>query len=107
MIDYDRNLISDSRVQISVKISMEPHPVSPYGDGDFGYQAIRNTIHMVWKDAVVAPGMFLEIHMSQIYILIVCIQISFYNNASYLTPQRSSVCFILLDLFVGCRCQHL
>lgn len=56
MIDYDRYIISDDRVKIEVKSSMEPHPVSPHGEEDFGYQVVKNSIRQVWAEAVVAPG---------------------------------------------------
>ncbi|KAL8595180.1 hypothetical protein ACOMHN_013853 [Nucella lapillus] len=56
VIDYDRYIINDDRVKIEVKNSIDPHPLSPYGDDDFGYQVMKNSIRQVWTDAVVAPG---------------------------------------------------
>lgn len=56
VIDFDRQLIGDDRVQISVESSMEPLPMSPYGEEDFGFQIIKNSIRQVWTEAVVAPG---------------------------------------------------
>ena len=59
VMDYDRYVINDDRVAIEVKSSMEPHPVSGSGDGDFGYQVMKNSIRQVWTEAVVAPGTLL------------------------------------------------
>lgn len=38
VIEYDRNVIGDSRVQIEIDNEMEPHPTAGYGEADFGYQ---------------------------------------------------------------------
>ncbi|XP_046355018.2 N-fatty-acyl-amino acid synthase/hydrolase PM20D1-like [Haliotis rufescens] len=59
VIDYDRKLINDDRVQIEVKYSQESLPLSPYGPDDFGYQVIKNSIRQVWKDTIVAPGVMI------------------------------------------------
>ena len=56
VIDYDRYLINDDRVKIEVKSAMEPHPVSLYGEEDFGYQVMKTSIRQVFSEAVVAPG---------------------------------------------------
>ena len=56
MIEYDRYIINDERVNIEVKYAMEPHPLSPHGDDDFGYQVMKNSIRQVWTEAVVSPG---------------------------------------------------
>uniref|UniRef100_K1S2C3 Putative carboxypeptidase PM20D1 n=1 Tax=Magallana gigas TaxID=29159 RepID=K1S2C3_MAGGI len=48
VMEYDRKLINDERVKIRVVSSMEPHPMSPYGDEDFGYQTIKNSIRQIW-----------------------------------------------------------
>lgn len=56
VIDYDRGIINDDRVKIEVKNFIDPHPLSPHGDKDFGYQVMKNSIRQVWADAVVAPG---------------------------------------------------
>lgn len=68
IIDYDRQIINDERVQIRASYSMEPHPLSPYGDEDFGYQTIKNSIRQVWKEAVVAPGVMIGNTDSRHYI---------------------------------------
>ena len=56
VIDYDRYIINDDRVKIEVKSAMEPHPVSLYGEEDFGYQVMKTSIRQVFSEAVVAPG---------------------------------------------------
>lgn len=58
-MEYDRKLINDERVKIRVVSSMEPHPMSPYGDEDFGYQTIKNSIRQIWGNATVVPGMYI------------------------------------------------
>lgn len=58
-MEYDRKLINDERVKIRVVSSMEPHPMSPYGDVDFGYQTIKNSIRQIWGNATVVPGMYI------------------------------------------------
>ncbi|KAK7102398.1 N-fatty-acyl-amino acid synthase/hydrolase PM20D1.2-like [Littorina saxatilis] len=59
VIDYDRYIIDDDRVTLEVKSSMEPHPLSPHGDEDFGYQVMKNSIRQVWIEAAVAPGVMI------------------------------------------------
>lgn len=55
VIDYDRKIINDDRVKIRVKYSLDPLPISPVGDDDFGYQTIKNSIRQVFPVAAVAP----------------------------------------------------
>lgn len=59
VMEYDRKLINDERVKIRVVSSMEPHPMSPYGDEDFGYQTIKNSIRQIWGNATVVPGVMI------------------------------------------------
>lgn len=59
VMEYDRKLINDERVKIRVVSSMEPHPMSPYGDEDFGYQTIKNSIRQIWSNATVVPGVMI------------------------------------------------
>ncbi|KAK7489673.1 hypothetical protein BaRGS_00019068 [Batillaria attramentaria] len=59
VIDYDRYIIGDDRVEIVVKGAMEPHPIAPSGPDDFGYQVVKNSIRQVWTEAVVAPGVMI------------------------------------------------
>ncbi|KAK3610576.1 hypothetical protein CHS0354_009016 [Potamilus streckersoni] len=56
VIEYDRQIINDDRVQITVLYRQEALPISPSGDNDFGYQTIKNSIRQVWTESVVAPG---------------------------------------------------
>ncbi|BFZ10867.1 hypothetical protein BsWGS_13906 [Bradybaena similaris] len=59
VIEYDKQVIGDSRVNIEIDDSMEPHPVAGYGDTDFGYQVFKTTIRQIWSSAVVAPGVMI------------------------------------------------
>ena len=58
VLEYDRKIIADDRVQIEVVDGHEPVAVSPYGDGVFGFEVIRTSIHQVWlhHNVTVAPG---------------------------------------------------
>ena len=58
VLEYDRKIINDDRVKIRVLAAMEPHPMSPYGDEDFGYQTIKNSIRQIWTNATVVPGTY-------------------------------------------------
>ena len=73
-MEYDRYIINDDRVTLSVENFIEPHPLSPHGDNDFGYQVMKNSIRQVWTDAVVAPGalfftlcFLLYVHILHVY----------------------------------------
>ena len=59
VLEYDRKIINDDRVKIRVLVAMEPHPMSPYGDEDFGYQTIKNSIRQIWTNATVVPGTYI------------------------------------------------
>nr|XP_022296834.1 N-fatty-acyl-amino acid synthase/hydrolase PM20D1-like [Crassostrea virginica] len=59
VLEYDRKIINDDRVKIRVLVAMEPHPMSPYGDEDFGYQTIKNSIRQIWTNATVVPGVMI------------------------------------------------
>lgn len=56
MIDIDRALIDDDRVEIEVMSSMEPHPQAPSDEDSFGYHVIKDSIREVFPEVVVAPG---------------------------------------------------
>ncbi|XP_041347787.1 N-fatty-acyl-amino acid synthase/hydrolase PM20D1.1-like [Gigantopelta aegis] len=56
VIDYDRKLIDDDRVKIEIMDAFESLPQSPFGDDDFGYQMVKNSIRQVWLGVVVAPA---------------------------------------------------
>lgn len=71
-MEYDRKLINDERVKIRVVSSMEPHPMSPYGDEDFGYQTIKNSIRQIWGNATVVPGIIIyNIYSKLIFIIVI------------------------------------
>ncbi|XP_075471265.1 N-fatty-acyl-amino acid synthase/hydrolase PM20D1 isoform X2 [Ascaphus truei] len=56
VLDIVRNTIRDDRVELAVLKAFNPLPVSPYDEGNFGYQVLQRTIHAVFSDAPVAPG---------------------------------------------------
>jgi len=66
VIDFDKKLIADDRVKITVMSSMEPLPMSPYGDEDFGYQTVKNSIKQVWPESVQAPGKSYHSYISNV-----------------------------------------
>jgi hypothetical protein len=57
-LEYDKQLVNDPRIQWEEIASFEPHPISPYGDEEFGYQTICMSIEQIWGSAgvLVAPG---------------------------------------------------
>ncbi|CAG2208599.1 PM20D1 [Mytilus edulis] len=59
IIDYDRAIINDDRVKLSVEDSMVAASGSPSGENDFGYQIISNSIRQIWTNATTAPGMMI------------------------------------------------
>ncbi|XP_013396028.1 N-fatty-acyl-amino acid synthase/hydrolase PM20D1 [Lingula anatina] len=62
VIDYDKAVINDERVQIKLSRSVmnrEPSPISPTGPEDFGYQIIRSSVKQVFPDAVTVPGILM------------------------------------------------
>jgi carboxypeptidase PM20D1 len=58
VLDFDRKLINseDITLEILEGNSFEPHPISPYDDNAFGYQAIKQSVRQVFDDVVVVPG---------------------------------------------------
>ena len=61
VLEYDRSLVADERVKMEVMTSHEALPLSPYGDGVFGFEVVRASIHQVWlhHNVSVAPGQFI------------------------------------------------
>ncbi|CAG5122426.1 unnamed protein product [Candidula unifasciata] len=59
VIEYDRQLIGDARVNIEIASSIDPHPTAGYGNNDFGYQVFKTTIRQIWPSALVAPGVLI------------------------------------------------
>lgn len=51
-------MINDDRVKIKLVYEMKPHPMSPCGEEDFGYQTVKNSIRQIWNNTHVAPGGF-------------------------------------------------
>lgn len=61
VIEFDRQVVNDERVNIELVNQFEPHPISPTDDESFGYQNIKTSILQVWKskDVVVSPGLMI------------------------------------------------
>ncbi|XP_014675093.1 PREDICTED: probable carboxypeptidase PM20D1 [Priapulus caudatus] len=59
VLELDRAIIDDPRVEVKVIAGNEPHPVSPAGGATFGYQTIRRSIQEVFDGMTVAPGLFI------------------------------------------------
>jgi len=60
VIAYDREIISDPRVNIRVKTSKEAHPISPFGPDCIPFQMVAISIKQVFTDAVVVPGKYIQ-----------------------------------------------
>lgn len=59
ILEYDKNVINDDRVSIEVLDNNNPSPLSPYTDSTFGYNVIRTSIHQIFPDAIVGPGVLM------------------------------------------------
>lgn len=60
VIEFDRRLINDDRVEIEIKDDfIEPHPISPYGLDAFGYQTIKKSIEQVFPETITIPSIML------------------------------------------------
>ncbi|RWS13138.1 ATP-binding cassette sub-family A member 1-like protein [Dinothrombium tinctorium] len=61
VLDYDKNLINDDRISISINeaTTFEPHPISPFDDETYGFQAIKRSVQEVFPKTIVAPGVML------------------------------------------------
>ena len=57
-MEFDRNVVGDDRVKFEVLASTPPHPLSPYGESVFGYNAVKTSLRQMWADddLVVVPG---------------------------------------------------
>lgn len=55
---FDRRLIGDKNIELDVlnANAFEAHPISPYDDESFGFQAIKRTLREVFPEIVVVPG---------------------------------------------------
>lgn len=56
VLEYDRLLIADERVQLRVVHGDNPQPISEFDDKAGSYWAIHKSIRQVFHKAVVAPG---------------------------------------------------
>uniref|UniRef100_T1K6Q8 Peptidase M20 dimerisation domain-containing protein n=1 Tax=Tetranychus urticae TaxID=32264 RepID=T1K6Q8_TETUR len=59
VVEYDRQLINDDKIKISIKQGSEPTPPSPHGDNIFGYASIKQSIQQVFPDAIVVSGLMI------------------------------------------------
>lgn len=59
IIEYDKKIIDDERVNITIVHGNEPAQSSPHGDNVYGYQTIKSSIQEVFPDAVVVPAMMI------------------------------------------------
>ena len=60
VLQFDRQLIDNDDIDISVVHEFEPHPYSPYDDQSFGYQNIKRAVRQVFTDkTVVVPGIMI------------------------------------------------
>lgn len=60
VVEYDKNLINDDRVEIKIKgDSVDAHPISPYSSDSFGYETIKKSINQVFADTIVIPSIMI------------------------------------------------
>ena len=72
VLAYDRSLIGDSRVNMEIISSMEPHPTAGYGEGHFGYQVMKTSIGQIWPEALVVPGIMVGNTDTRFYLNFTC-----------------------------------
>jgi carboxypeptidase PM20D1 len=56
VIDFDKRVINDPRVEIKVLNSREAHPVSPFGPDDVQYHIIAKSVEQTFDNTPVSPG---------------------------------------------------
>ncbi|CAD5125921.1 DgyrCDS14104 [Dimorphilus gyrociliatus] len=58
VLDRDIRIIGDSRIKTTVKVSLDPSPVSPSDETAFGYHAIAESLNQVFSDIklITAPS---------------------------------------------------
>ncbi|KAG8245121.1 hypothetical protein J6590_009198 [Homalodisca vitripennis] len=59
VVQHDREIISDPRVRIRIKVAREAHPVSTFGPSSLPFQLLAHTIRQIYRDVVVVPGVFI------------------------------------------------
>lgn len=57
-IEFDRQVINDDSISISIykNVTFESHPISPFDEDSFGFNAIRKSIEQIFDDTLVVPG---------------------------------------------------
>lgn len=56
VVQHDKEVISDPRVRIRIKVAREAHPVSTFGPSSLPFQMLTHTIKQIYQDVVVVPG---------------------------------------------------
>ncbi|GAB6022286.1 hypothetical protein CHUAL_006412 [Chamberlinius hualienensis] len=59
VLEYDKRIINDDRVNIEVLNRVPPAPISPFTEQTFGFQAVKKSIRQVFPQAVVVPGLMI------------------------------------------------
>jgi len=61
VIEYDKYVIDDPRVEFTMLRYLPPLPQSPYTPESFGYQTIATSIRQIWgqQNVAVAPGLMI------------------------------------------------
>ncbi|XP_066285315.1 probable carboxypeptidase S-like 2 [Branchiostoma lanceolatum] len=55
VMEFDLKVINDPRVNVKVKNSRPPAPISPYGKDSPAYMMLQETIQQIYPDALVTP----------------------------------------------------
>lgn len=56
VLEYDRQVINDPRVNIKVLEYYPPTPVSPYGEDIPAFHLIASCVKQIYPSSVIAPG---------------------------------------------------
>lgn len=55
VIDYDRYLLNNDKLEIETIESNPPHPISSFDDDSFGYQTLKYSIRQIYPNSAVVP----------------------------------------------------
>ncbi|XP_014783797.1 N-fatty-acyl-amino acid synthase/hydrolase PM20D1 isoform X2 [Octopus bimaculoides] len=89
VVEYDRKIINDDRVKITLKGSLEPSATSPYDDNSFGYHTLKNSIREIYTDVIVVPGLMFANTDTRHYKHLTK---SIYRfNPAFVTPETASM----------------
>jgi carboxypeptidase PM20D1 len=56
VLEFDRRIINDPRVNLRIKMSREALPITPYGPEDVHYQLIATSITQTFENVIVVPS---------------------------------------------------